>query len=96
MALPAPLSPSELTKLDKEGLWMYFCQNARYTDSPDCRYQYAIRLGSKTIWSNDTYDLREKFVRAVGRERRKPARNAANREKTRLHGARARKKSQPK
>ncbi len=77
MALPASLSPAQLAKLDHKQRFAYFCENARYTDSPEERYQYAIRFGSKTLWSNDTADLRSQFDYACLKERRRRPRKAA-------------------
>jgi hypothetical protein len=35
-----------------------------YADSPN--FPYAIRVGSKTLFSNDTFLLRQKFDKLVG------------------------------
>lgn len=46
-----------------------FAKYARYfEDAPQKRY--AIRVGSKTLLSDDTYDLRQQFEREVGRLKR--------------------------
>jgi len=43
----------------------YFEDYARYfKDSP--KTPYAIRVGSKTLFSHDTYDLKQKFLAFVG------------------------------
>lgn len=72
MALPC-LPIAHVCSLPKEELQEYFNKYARYlADSPP-GYSYAIRFGSETIFSDDTYELRNKFVRLVGRNRRKYA-----------------------
>ena len=40
-------------------------------DAPVDGPLYAIRLGSKTLYANDTYDLRAEFVRKIAALRRK-------------------------
>ncbi len=56
------LSRSEALKLIGDARWEAFCKYARhYPTSPDA--PYVIKIGSKTLFSNDTYDLREQFYR---------------------------------
>jgi len=59
MALPAlPLEAVRI--MDKHERTSYFETYARYSeDSP--LTPYAIRVGSKSLFSNDTADLRQKF-----------------------------------
>jgi hypothetical protein len=72
MAMPG-LPIEDVIRLKTRDLFEYFCDNARYLPAaPAGRgYSYAIRLGSKTLFSDDTYDLRLKFNRAVGVARRR-------------------------
>lgn len=63
MAIPAK-SLEEVLLMNEPGRTEYFEQYARYIpDAP--RQCYAIRVGSKTIQSDDTWDLRKKFDRHV-------------------------------
>lgn len=53
-----------------EERYNYFCEYARYmADAPNLRYM--IRVGSETLRSNDTHELRIAFDKAVKRIRRK-------------------------
>jgi hypothetical protein len=63
MAIPA-LSLDEVRTMTPEQLTGYFEKYARYfEDSPN--KPYAIRIGSKTLLSDDTMDLRQQFDRLV-------------------------------
>ncbi len=66
MALPA-LGVEEIVKFTSKQLTAYFMEYARSNE--DVRvgrgYKYAVRVGSKTLWSDDTYDLRVKMVAYV-------------------------------
>lgn len=64
MALPASKSPEELAKLDDKRLLEYFIRHARYLDDIPLQC-YAIRLGTVSIYDNDTAALRDKFFNAV-------------------------------
>jgi hypothetical protein len=59
MALPAkPLDDSRA--MDKDQLEAYFMKYAQYMeDSPN--KPYVIRVGSRTLFGNDTMDLRNQF-----------------------------------
>jgi hypothetical protein len=71
MAIPA-LSLDQVLAMDVSA---YFEQYARYfADSPNA--PYAIRIGSKTLFSNDTMDLRQKLTRLLAAEKRKRTRAA--------------------
>ncbi len=60
MALPSK-SFDEVKALDAAGRTDYFDRFSRYfPDSPPTK-PYAIRVGSRTLLSNDTHDLRKKF-----------------------------------
>jgi hypothetical protein len=57
MALPAK-ALDDILAMDKEGLEEYFMEFAQYMeDSPN--KPYVIRVGSKTLSSDDTMDLRK-------------------------------------
>jgi len=59
MSLPADTF-DEVKALDREGRTQYFETHAQYfEDSPD--KPYAIRVGSRTLFSHDTHDLRIQF-----------------------------------
>ncbi len=75
MALPAEPLEALLT-LDKAGRDTYFENYARYNDhSPPGRgCAYAIRVGSRTLWSDDTYELKIQFIRALAAIKRKEKR----------------------
>jgi hypothetical protein len=60
MALPA-LDLETVRKMDKAGRTGYFENYARYSEDSPCCLHYAIRVGSKTLFSEDTADLRQKF-----------------------------------
>jgi hypothetical protein len=69
MALPA-LSASEVVAMSASECFEYFAAYSRYVaDAPDKRY--AIRVGSVTLASNDTLELRVEFENYVRRLRRK-------------------------
>lgn len=59
MALPS-LPLETVRKMDKSERAEYFETYERYfSDAP--QKPYAIRVGSRTLFSNDTYDLRQQF-----------------------------------
>ena len=60
---PQPRSCEELHEMSDAELLEYFMENSRYrAESPE---PYSIRFGSRSLFSTDTADLREKFFRAV-------------------------------
>jgi hypothetical protein len=65
MALPSkPLE--EVATMRPKQRTAYFEEFARFIeDAP--RLKYAIRVGSQTIFSDDTMDLRKKFDRLLAR-----------------------------
>lgn len=63
--LPA-LPLSEVLDMDPK---RYFNDYARYMG--DAPRKYCLRVGSRTLRSNDTMDLKEKFLKYVAVERRK-------------------------
>ena len=70
MALPG-VDADRVIELNAAQRFQVFCDFARHTDSPTL--PYAIRIGSKTLFSADTHDLREKFdgwVRRLQRRKR--------------------------
>lgn len=67
MALPA-LSLEEVVVMDASQRLTYFTTYARHTDAPKLRY--AVRVGSRTFYSNDTWELRQKMEAYVGDARR--------------------------
>ena len=70
MALPFNQPLAAILALDADQLFQYFSDNARFIpDAPN--KPYAIRLGNTTFFSNDTYDLRLQFNRAVGAAKRR-------------------------
>ena len=71
MALPAkPLD--EILAMDKERLEGYFMEYAQYMeDSP--HKPYVIRVGSKTLSSDDTMNLRKQFEIHVRKLKRRVA-----------------------
>lgn len=74
MALPG-IDLRELIVLRRAELEDYFMANARYSsDSPGKRY--AIRVGSRTLLSDDTHELAQMFYRLVGSKRATAARLA--------------------
>jgi len=59
--------------MDQRQLWAYFCDYAGYIkDAPKLRY--AVRIGSRTLMSDDTADLWQKFNGYVRSLRKKGAR----------------------
>lgn len=76
MALPMSKTHAELKLLDKESLFEYFCDNARFDPTSPPSSCYAIRVGSKTLFSDDTANLRDKFEKLV---KRKPVNNVKKR-----------------
>ena len=67
MKMASPGIPLDLAvRSDLDSLFEEF---ARY--SPDARLRYSIRVGSKTLYSDDTRELRVKFGRYVGALKRK-------------------------
>ena len=69
MELPA-LNLKEVLALDTEGRNLYYADYSRERpDAVPCQ-RFAIRVGSKTLYSDDTYDLRVRFNRYLGIKRR--------------------------
>ena len=64
MALPASKTKDELSKLSDDALLAYFSDHARYDPQAPKGSQYAIRLGSKPFFSQDTSTLFQKFKAA--------------------------------
>jgi hypothetical protein len=60
MALPA-LALDTIKEMNSVERTRYFEAYARFTDSPT--KPYVIRIGSKTLFSVDTMDLRQQFDR---------------------------------
>lgn len=75
MALPC-LPTEDILILDRKRRFEYFCEFSRYIeDAPQMRgHQYAIRVGSKTFYSDDTRDLRDKFDRHIAVLKRRASR----------------------
>ena len=66
MALPA-VGIDTLVKMELSSLNEYFANFARYLpDAPSNGPRYAILVGSRSLYDNDTYELRKKFIRRVG------------------------------
>lgn len=66
MALPA-FGIDSLVKMDLSSLNEYFANFARYIqDAPLNGPHYAIRVGTRNLYDNDTDELRKKFIRRVG------------------------------
>jgi hypothetical protein len=86
MALPA-LPTDQLLAMKRAQLLEYFCDYARRNEDVAIGrgFKYAIRVGSKTLWSDDTYELRSLFEKQIESEKRKARRR---RLKTRGDGAR--------
>jgi hypothetical protein len=71
MASPAKLLDDVLA-MDNERLEEYFMEYAQYMeDSPN--KPYVIRVGSKTLFSDDTMDLRKQFEAHVRKLKRRVA-----------------------
>jgi hypothetical protein len=71
MALPAKPT-NEIVTMDEERLEAYFMDYAQYMeDSPN--KPYVIRVGSKTLSSDDTMDLRKQFEAHVRKLKRRVA-----------------------
>lgn len=76
MALPA-LSTELLITMKKHELLSYFMDYARrIPDAPRSGPFYAIRVGSKTLFDNDTYELRKKFFNHIAVARMNAARKS--------------------
>ena len=58
-------SPAELAELHDDQLFAYFSRHARYYAHAPRDDQYAIRLGSRTLFAGDTRDLFQVFRQAV-------------------------------
>ena len=58
---------TELRQLSDKKLQKYFERHAGYypTTPPGRGASYSIRAGAKSLFSDDTRDLREKFFKAV-------------------------------
>lgn len=70
MALPSKTLDEIASLRTAAERYDYFCQNARYMpDAP--RLRYMIRVGTETLKSDDTYELRLEFDKAVKRLRRR-------------------------
>jgi hypothetical protein len=69
MALPA-LATSDLLRMNKDEQFEYFCSYARF-DPTSPQKPYAIRIGGKSLFSDDTMELRRMFNKAVGLLRRR-------------------------
>jgi hypothetical protein len=69
MALPAQdiKTVIRMSEPDRE---RYFMDYARYIETAS-KLKYAIRIGSKTLRSDDTMDLRNRFERVIARMKRK-------------------------
>jgi hypothetical protein len=71
MALPAK-SLDDILAMDNSRLKEYFMDYAQYMeDSPN--KPYVIRVGSKTLFSDDTMDLRNQFEAHVRKLKRRVA-----------------------
>ena len=67
MALPG-LNLSELLKFTPKERDQYFDQYARHLPDVHVKkgHTYGIRVGGKTLYSDDTLDLKVKFTRLLG------------------------------
>src|SRR4051812_32010704 len=71
------MSLNELRKLDDERLLQYFMRYSGYRpDSPHKDTRYSIRLGSKSLFAEDTAVLRETFFSEVRQMKRSEVVNA--------------------
>lgn len=59
------LDRGALSCLDDRRLLLYFQKHAKYYSNNPKDSQYSIRLESKSLFSHDTADLRDKFFIAV-------------------------------
>jgi hypothetical protein len=65
-----------ILRMDSKQLFKYFCDYARYMpDAP--KFKYVIQVGSKTLRSDDTMDLRVQFDAKVKKLKEAHARRAA-------------------
>jgi hypothetical protein len=70
MAGPALDGPA-VARMTAEERWKYFQNFAQYCeDAPPKGPHYHIRIGSRTLYSDDTADLREQFEKYVHNLRR--------------------------
>lgn len=51
--------------MSDDRLFRYFANNARYHRDAPVGSRYSIRLGSRSLFSDDTADLRKQFCAAV-------------------------------
>ena len=66
MALPTTSKTNaELAEMSDDQLFRHFSKHARFCRENPKDSQYAIMFGSKTLFSDDTQKLREKFFKAV-------------------------------
>jgi hypothetical protein len=68
MALPAK-ALDDILAMDKERLEEYFMGYAQYMED-SLNKPYVIRVGSKTLFSDDTMDLRQQFEMHVRKLKR--------------------------
>lgn len=62
------LSIGEVLALNQKQRTKYFEQYSRFFEDAPAHSRYAIRVGSTTLLSSDTYDLRMKFDSFLDRE----------------------------
>lgn len=68
MVISRTKTRKQLARMSNDRLQRYFENHARFHDgSPGC--EYAIRFESKTLWSDDTMKLRNKFFKQVRKGR---------------------------
>jgi hypothetical protein len=84
MALP---TISNLESMNSGSLWAAFARLARYIpDAPVQGPLYAVRVGSKTLYDNDTMELYKKFRQEIAQRKRAKtlahARTISRRERT--------------
>lgn len=65
MVTPRSKTVDELQKLNSDQLFDYFCKHARNLQTPIKGAEYAIGIGSYSIFSHDTDDLCDKFFKVV-------------------------------
>jgi hypothetical protein len=64
MALNQSKNCDELRELSDDDLFEYFTEHASFHNG-GLGYEYAIRFGSRSLFSDETHTLRDKFFEAV-------------------------------